>query len=152
MVYSNCSSLDLSSIDGNRPWDQMLPKVTPTSYPTEKKADRFTIDAQAVLQAVRRRDAVIIDARPADYYRGEKSDEARAGHIPGAVNHPHTEDVIDSDTGTTFKSTAELSQTYAALIPSPGQQGYRSLPHRSPGQPDLFCSGASPGIHQCSLV
>ena len=102
----------------NRPWDQMLPKVTPTSYPTETKADRFTIDAQAVLQAVQRRDAVIIDVRPADYYRGEKSDEARAGHIPGAVNRPYTEDVIESDTGTTFKSTAELSQAYAALIPS----------------------------------
>lgn len=102
----------------NRPWDQQLPEVTPTSYPAETNADRFTVDAQAVLQAVKRRDAVIIDVRPADYYRGEKSDEARAGHIPGAVNRPYTEDIIQSDTIITFKPTAELSQAYADLIPS----------------------------------
>jgi len=102
----------------NRPWDQKLPVVTSASYPTETNADRFTIDAQAVLQAVQRKDAVIIDVRPADYYRGEKSDEARAGHIPGAVNRPYTEDVVKSDTVITFKAIAELSQAYAALIPS----------------------------------
>lgn len=29
--------------------------------------------------------ALILDIHPADYFQGKKSDEARAGHIPGAV-------------------------------------------------------------------
>jgi thiosulfate/3-mercaptopyruvate sulfurtransferase len=102
----------------DRPWDQLLPVVTPTSYPTDVETDHFTVDAQAVLQVVRRRDAMVIDVRPAEYHQGEKSDEARAGRIPGAVSRPYTEDVVESDAGTTFKPAADLSHAYSALIPS----------------------------------
>ena len=52
--------------------------------------------------------------RPAAYYSGEKSDEARAGHIPGAINRPYTEDV---DISASFKPTEELAAAYSALIP-----------------------------------
>ena len=63
-----------------------LPSVAATSYSVNGQADTFTVDYVAVLQAVERKNAVILDVRPADYYSGQKSDEARAGHVPGAMN------------------------------------------------------------------
>jgi thiosulfate/3-mercaptopyruvate sulfurtransferase len=61
---------------------------------------------------------VIIDVRPAEYYSGTKSDEARAGHIPGALSRPYTEDVLASGTYKAFKPIDELRQAYGQLIPS----------------------------------
>ena len=85
----------------------------------KKNADDFTADFQAVLAQLGKPGVVIIDVRPADYYTGKKSDEARAGHIPGAVSHPFTEDlVIASNKAVSFKPTAALSAAYSQIIPS----------------------------------
>ena len=73
------------------------------------------MDYQAVLSRVGDKRTVILDTRPADYFRGEKSDEARAGHIPGAVNRPFKEDLDESEQ---LKPVAELAAAYAALIPA----------------------------------
>jgi len=94
-----------------------LPSVAATSYPVSSHADTFTADRIAVLEAVERKNAVILDVRPAEYYSGQKSDEARAGHIPGAVNRPYTEDVAKTDKYTAFKPVAELEKAYRTLIP-----------------------------------
>jgi 3-mercaptopyruvate sulfurtransferase SseA len=101
----------------DRPVGVDLPSVAATSYPAGGEADTFTVDYIAVLEAVERKNAVILDVRPADYYSGQKSDEARAGHIPGAVNRPYTEDVVKTDKYTAFKPIAELEKAYQALIP-----------------------------------
>jgi 3-mercaptopyruvate sulfurtransferase SseA/uncharacterized membrane protein YedE/YeeE len=95
-----------------------LPAVRPSGYAVDETADRFTIDYMTVLQRMRDHSAVIIDARPADYYTGAKSDEARAGHIPGALNRPFTEDVLATETYKAFKPIDELRQAYTGLIPS----------------------------------
>jgi 3-mercaptopyruvate sulfurtransferase SseA len=58
---------------------------------------------------------VILDVRPADYFSGAKSDETRAGHIPGAVNRPYNED-LDADGQ--LKPVAELAAAYRQIIPS----------------------------------
>ena len=76
-----------------RPVDQVLPAVAPSRYPEADKDD-FTVDYRRVLNAMQEKKTVILDVRPADYYTGKKTDEARAGHIPGAVNRPFTEDVV----------------------------------------------------------
>jgi thiosulfate/3-mercaptopyruvate sulfurtransferase len=61
----------------------------------------------------------IIDVRPKDFYTGKKSDEARAGHIPGALNRPYTEDVITSSNKVTaFKTLDTLAAAYGRMIPS----------------------------------
>lgn len=99
------------------PTDTRLPDVVPSSYPFDPAADRFTVDRAFVLQRVRDRAAVIIDVRPADYYAGTRSDEARAGHVPGALNRPYTEDVVVVDKAPHFKSITDLEQAYAKLIP-----------------------------------
>ena len=101
-----------------RPVNAGLLDVTLSQYPVRANADTFTVTAATVLEAVRLKTAVIIDVRPVEYFLGTKSNEARAGHIPGAVNRPYTEDIQTSDTVTTFKPVADLAAAYARLIPS----------------------------------
>ncbi|MEN6426271.1 MAG: DUF6691 family protein [Phycisphaerales bacterium] len=101
----------------SRPIGVDLPSTAATSYPVNSQGDTFAVDYVAVLEAVERKNAVILDVRPSDFYSGQKSDEARAGHIPGAVNRPYTEDVVKTDKYTAFKPAAELEKAYQALIP-----------------------------------
>lgn len=56
---------------------------------------------------------VLIDARAAERYRGETEPVDRvAGHIPGAVNVPTTDNL---DARGRFRSPAELREVYAAV-------------------------------------
>ncbi len=102
----------------NRPTDAALPVISESSYPTPGRPDAFTVDHLRVLQASRTKDAVILDVRPEDYFAGAKSEEARAGRIPGAVNRPFTEDVSRKDGIVLFKPIEELAAAYAGIIPS----------------------------------
>jgi thiosulfate/3-mercaptopyruvate sulfurtransferase len=101
-----------------RPVDTRLPSITATGYPAPSSPDNFTVDYQTVLTHSQRRTAVLLDVRPADFFIGQKSDEARAGHIPGAVNRPYTSDISTDNAVTRFKSVGELAAAYAKLIPS----------------------------------
>lgn len=101
----------------NRPMDTLLPRLEESPYPVPPQ-DRFTLDAEGVLEHVKKGDAVILDVRPADYYLGRKSEEARAGHIPGAKNRPFSEDTIQIGDAMVFKPAEELADAYATLIPS----------------------------------
>ncbi len=67
-----------------------LPSMAVTSYPVNSQADTFTIDYIDVLRAIERRDAVILDVRPADYYTGQKTDEARAARRGAALAYPNS--------------------------------------------------------------
>ena len=102
----------------NRPIDTRLPEIVESRYPVNLEADRFSVDAAFVLERVQRGGAIILDVRPADYYSGKKSDEARAGHIPGAINRPFSEDVTKSGDLTVFKPAEDLEKAYAAILPS----------------------------------
>ncbi len=102
-----------------RPANAMLPIVTPSEYPARQPADHFTVDYRAVAAKVGKPGTVIIDVRPVEFYTGKKSDEARAGHIPGAINRPYTEDVATSSNMViTLKSREALAAEYGQVIPS----------------------------------
>lgn len=98
----------------NRAVDAALPTVNASSYPVPATRDSFTVDYREVAAAIGKPGIVILDVRPAAYYTGDKSDEARAGHIPGAINRPFSEDV---DSYVSFKSVEDLAAAYGALIP-----------------------------------
>lgn len=106
-------------VQEGRPTNATLPTSTESKYPVKLDADDFTVDFRVVNAALGRRGTVIVDVRPADYYAGVKSDEARAGHIPGALNRPFTEDVITTSDGVvSFKPIDVLAAAYSQLIPS----------------------------------
>jgi len=102
-----------------RPVSAGLPTVSESKYPVNKDADDFTVDYRTVAATLGKPGAVIIDVRPADFYTGKKSDEARGGHIPGSINRAFTEDVMmTSNKVVTFKPTEALDAAYRQIIPS----------------------------------
>ncbi len=64
--------------------------ATPAPWPEDRLADADVVDALRT-----RPDAVVIDVRDAERFRGDHEPiDARAGHVPGAVNRPFT-DAVD---------------------------------------------------------
>jgi thiosulfate/3-mercaptopyruvate sulfurtransferase len=61
---------------------------------------------------------ILLDARAGERYRGEVEPiDPRAGHVPGAVSAPTTENLAADGT---FRPTAELTERYASLGVQPG--------------------------------
>lgn len=127
MAFERLGHMSFVILDGGyaqwaregRPADAALPAVTPSSYPGARGADRFTVDYRTVAVGLGKPAPLIIDVRPSDFFSGKKSDEARAGHIPGAFNRPYTEDVLTSSNKVTvFKSLDILSAAYGRIAPS----------------------------------
>ncbi len=106
-------------VQENHPSNAALPVVSESKYQGRKDTDEFTVDFRAVSAALGKSGSVIIDVRPPEFYTGKKSDEARAGHMPGAINRAFSEDVITSSgKAVTFKPTDVLASEYGRIIPS----------------------------------
>lgn len=75
----------------------------------------LTIDEAAVLPA----GGLLLDARAGERYRGEVEPiDPRAGHVPGAISAPTTENLtLDG----TFRPADELRERFAALGVEPGR-------------------------------
>ena len=64
--------------------------------------------------------ALLLDARAGERYRGEAEPiDPRAGHVPGAVSAPTTENVADDGR---FRAPGELRERFAALGAVPGAE------------------------------
>lgn len=75
---------------------------------------RALVDAAQVLAHLGQADQTILDARAAERYRGEVEPlDPVAGHIPGALNRPWTEN-LGADGR--FKSPAQLQAEFAAVL------------------------------------
>jgi thiosulfate/3-mercaptopyruvate sulfurtransferase len=99
---------------GLQAWGQPLSAKTPTVVPGDFRArqpDRARVlDYEAVSRV---RDVPILDARAGERYRGEKEPiDPKAGHIPGAVSAPWTENLGPDGR---FKSPEDLRQRFATL-------------------------------------
>lgn len=104
-------------LDEKRPLDTKLPEIRKSFYPVAGVQDNFTVDAEAVLAAMQRKE-VIIDVRPAELFSGKKVEEARGGHIPGATNRPFTQDLKKQESYLELQNLEELGKAYAAIIPN----------------------------------
>ncbi|GBC61159.1 sulfurtransferase [Desulfonema ishimotonii] len=96
----------------NRPQNTILPQVTPSKYPVPNQPDTFTAEAGDVLALIGKPRSIIIDVRPEDYFTGKKKDEARGGHIPGAINLPFSEDIEKFESFSAFKPVNDLENRY----------------------------------------
>lgn len=104
---------------GLRSWDGSLETGDPAPRPTALFSARpwpadAIVDADAVAAALGAGDALVLDARAPERYRGEVEPyDQKAGHIPGAVNASWSEN-LDAATGR-FRSPAELAERYRDL-------------------------------------
>lgn len=85
------------------------PSPTPALF-TPRPRHALRRNADEVMAALGREDVVLIDARPAQQYTGERSAARRAGHIPGARNVPYAK-LVDAQTGK-FLPQGELRRVF----------------------------------------
>lgn len=91
---------------------------TPVPWPADRiaGADEVAAVSEGRIGGVR-----LLDARAAERYRGEAEPvDARAGHVPGAVNAPFAEN-LDPATGR-FRPAEELRVRYGGLLGEPPQE------------------------------
>jgi len=115
--HENVQVLDgglASALKAGLPVTDKIPEVTTQApYP----ADNWilpTTNADEVAHAVVDPGNLVIDVREGFRYRGESEPiDLLAGHIPGAVNIPYSENL---DSGGNFHSAEELSKKYKEAI------------------------------------
>jgi len=85
---------------------------TPAHFDIERVTP--TVNATGVMASIPRQGLLIVDARAPERFRGEKEPfDPVAGHIPGARNRPHT-DNLNADG--TFKHPSFLRAEFGALL------------------------------------
>lgn len=87
---------------------------TPMKYEPQRGADAFAIGIDELAATVKDGKTAVLDVRPPEFFRGEKSTEARPGHIPGAKNRVFTKDLVKTDDGQWLRPRADLEKEYAA--------------------------------------
>jgi thiosulfate/3-mercaptopyruvate sulfurtransferase len=55
---------------------------------------------------------VLVDARSKEQYDGTEGPQMRRGHVPGAINHFWKSDLVESESGTVWKTLEELRTSY----------------------------------------
>jgi len=96
----------------HRPVTAEIPHVSPAVFPIRSVARAMS--ANDVLASLRDRSLRLVDARGAERFRGENEViDPVAGHIPGAVNRPYTENV---NADGTFKAPDALQAGFANVV------------------------------------
>lgn len=113
---------DVRVLDGGlAAWSGPLSTEVPEPEPggfVPRPGPGAVLDADGAAALARR--ATLLDARAGERYRGESEPlDPAAGHIPGAVNAPTTENVQPDGT---FRPAAELAERFRALGAAPGAE------------------------------
>lgn len=70
-----------------KPLTQVFPKIETSDFDVDLQKD-FTVSMDEVKELKDDNDVILVDARPADFYKGTTGPWIRNGHIPGAINLP----------------------------------------------------------------
>lgn len=99
-------------LEAGYPVSTEVPEPLPGRF-TPRLRPELLVTMAEVRRALNDPDTVLIDARAPERYRGELEPlDPKAGHIPGARNHPFA----DNLEGGRFKDAAALRQRFAGLI------------------------------------
>lgn len=98
-----------------RPLTAALTMPKAQTYTPRPAADDFTVTTDQVAAAVAAGATKVLDVRPPEFFRGEKTTEARAGHIPGSTNRLFSRDLVRTDDGQWLRPRTELEQDYLGL-------------------------------------
>ena len=99
--------------------------VSPEARDYGKPADSLVtrVGRATVDEARRTGQALILDVRPTDAFRGEVlAGEARAGHIPGSASRPFSQDVVSGEKGLYWRRRADLEAAYTQLAADPARR------------------------------
>lgn len=100
--------------EADRPFIKGMTQVSPVQYGEARGSDERHVDAAFVTRNLTTRETLIVDGRGAPRFRGETEPiDPRAGHIPGAVNRPFTDNLAESGR---FKSSAELAREWVNVL------------------------------------
>lgn len=98
-----------------RPLTSVVTPPEPAPMTARPPVDDFAITIDDLAKAVQDGSTKVLDVRPPEFFRGDKSTEARPGHIPGAKNRPYQKDLTRTEDGQWFRDRKDLEQEYAAL-------------------------------------
>lgn len=91
-----------------------VPVPTAATFTVRPAPGLVRVRIDEVAQAMRDRAVPIVDVRPGDTFRGEKTTEARPGHIPGSVNREFTSDVVRTSGGLFWRPKDEIAAGWGA--------------------------------------
>jgi thiosulfate/3-mercaptopyruvate sulfurtransferase len=100
-----------------RPTSRTFTDLTASEFAAEDFAPalvRLDMVRWLVENRERAGEMVLVDVRPKEQYRGEAGAQVRRGHIPGAINHVWSSDLVTSGTVKVWKSVEELRAAYEA--------------------------------------
>ena len=115
-----------------RPVEREPRTATPTKFMPARV--RPTVNAAGIAASLPRHALVLLDARAAERYRGDVEPlDPVAGHIPGALNRPHSRNVANDGT---FRPAGELRAEFDAMLHG-----------RSPGDVVHYCGSGVSACH-----
>ncbi|MCP3991181.1 MAG: sulfurtransferase [Actinomycetia bacterium] len=104
-------------LDGGLPaWPDPLESTATSLTPVERTVRPWPASVMASIDEVAEAagsGTVVVDSRATERYRGEQEPiDPRAGHVPGAVNLPYTDNLDDQGR---FRSPEELAALFASV-------------------------------------
>jgi thiosulfate/3-mercaptopyruvate sulfurtransferase len=123
--------------DAGRSWSTDVPQPRPSAYEAERDRPDLVVSRDQLQALIGAPDAVILDVRSPEEFRGERfwpsgatEDVGRAGHVPGAVHVPV--DVLREDDGTPT-DPEKLRQLYEAqgVVPDSRVVAYCTIGNRA---------------------
>jgi thiosulfate/3-mercaptopyruvate sulfurtransferase len=99
-----------------RPTSKDYPKIEATEFPAEPfdpHIGRLSLVKWVVEHTgTREGEMVLVDVRPTNQYSGEAGAQKRRGHIPGAINHVWSSDLVSNGEAKVWKPVDELRKSY----------------------------------------